>query len=47
MRKLRMLAAALLTALLLTAPAPADFNQGTLDGIIMITSGAPNAKGDM
>ncbi len=47
MRKLRMLAAALLTALLLTVPALADFNQGTLDGIIMITSGAPNAKGDM
>ena len=47
MRKLRMLAAALLTALLLTFPALADFNQGTLDGIIMITSGAPNAKGDM
>ncbi len=47
MRKLRILAAALLTALLLTVPALADFNQGTLDGIIMITSGAPNAKGDM
>lgn len=47
MRKLRMLAAALLTALLLTVPALADFDQGTLDGIIMITSGAPNAKGSM
>lgn len=47
MRKLRVLAAALLTALLLTAPALADFDQGALDGIIMITSGAPNAKGDM
>lgn len=47
MKKLHMLSAAFLAALLLTVPALADFNQGALDGIIMITSGAPNAKGDM
>ena len=37
--KKRMACLVLLTALLLTAPALADFDQGALDGIIMITSG--------
>ena len=47
MRKLRVLAAALLTALLLTAPALADFDQNTLNGIVMITTGAPDKDGTM
>ena len=44
------IAAALLTALLLAAaalPAFADFNQDTLNGIVMITTGAPDKDGHM
>ena len=50
MRQIRKFAAALLTALLLTAaavPAFADFNRDTLDGIVMITTGAPDKDGHM
>ena len=44
------IAAALLTALLLAAaalPAFADFSQDTLNGIVMITTGAPDKDGHM
>ena len=44
------IAAALLAALLLAAaalPAFADFNQDTLNGIVMITTGAPDKDGHM
>lgn len=50
MRQIRKFAAVLLTALLLTAaavPALADFHQGALDGIVMITTGAPDKDGTM
>ncbi len=50
MRQIRKFAAVLLTALLLTAaavPALADFHQGALDGIVMITTGAPDRDGHM
>ena len=50
MKKWRNLAAALLAALMLclnTAPALADFDQSALDGIVMITTGAPDDSGTM
>ncbi len=50
MKKWRNLAAALLAALMLclnTAPALADFDQSALDGIVMITTGAPDDSGAM
>ena len=50
MKKWRNLAAALLAALMLclnTAPALADFDQSALDGIVMITTGAPDDGGAM
>lgn len=50
MKKIRRLMAALLTVLLLiltAAPALADFDRSTLDGIVMIVVGAPDADGKM
>ena len=50
MKKWRNLAAALLAALMLclnTAPALAGFDQSALDGIVMITTGAPDDSGTM
>lgn len=50
MKRVRIFAAALLAALIaMTAavPALADFDQSTLDGIVMITTGAPDDKGNM
>ena len=50
MRQIRKFAAVLLTALLLAAaalPAFADFSQDTLNGIVMITTGAPDKDGTM
>lgn len=48
MKKLRLFAAALLAAVLVGAmPASAAFDQGVLDGIVLIYSGAPDADGDM
>ena len=48
MKKLRFCAAALLAAVLAGAvPASAAFDQGVLDGIVLIYSGAPDADGDM
>ena len=44
------IAAALLAGLLLTVtalPVSADFNQETLNGIVMITTGAPDKDGNM
>ncbi len=50
MKKMRHLAAALLAALLLAVsavPAQAEFDRNALDGIVMITTGAPDADGKM
>ncbi len=48
MKKLRLFAAALLAAVLVGAvPASAAFDQGVLDGIVLIYSGAPDADGSM
>ena len=50
MKKMRHLSAALLAALLLAvsaAPAQAEFDRNALDGIVMITTGAPDADGKM
>ncbi len=50
MRRIRIFSAALLAALIaMTAavPALADFDQKALDGIVMITTGAPDAAGKM
>ena len=48
MKKLRLFAAALLAAVLVGAmPASAAFDQGVLDGIVLIYSGAPDTDGDM
>lgn len=50
MKRIRRAASALLAALVLgvtALPAFADFNQNTLDGIIMITTGAPDKDGHM
>nr|WP_325186700.1 trypsin-like peptidase domain-containing protein [uncultured Oscillibacter sp.] len=50
MKQVRIFAAALLAALIAmttAAPALADFDQSTLDGIVMITTGAPDDKGNM
>ena len=44
------IAAALLAGLLLTVtalPVSADFNRDSLDGIVMITTGAPDKEGNM
>lgn len=50
MRQIRKLAAAMLAVLLMFAaaiPACAEFDQDTLDGIVMITTGAPDKDGQM
>ena len=48
MKKFRVLAAALLAAFLVGAvPASAAFDQGVLDGIVLISSGAPDSTGEM
>lgn len=50
MKRVRIFAAALLAALIAATaavPALADFDQSTLDGIVMITTGAPDDKGNM
>lgn len=50
MKKIRNLAAALLAVLLLSlsaAPALAEFDRSTLDGIVLIVTGAPDADGKM
>lgn len=50
MKKLKNLAAALLAVLLLSlsaAPALAEFDRTTLDGIVLIATGAPDADGKM
>lgn len=50
MKRVRIFAAALLAAMIAmtaAAPALADFDQSTLDGIVMITTGAPDDKGNM
>ncbi len=47
MRKLAGIALAVLLAVSLSAPALAAFDQDTLDGIVMIRTGAPDADGTM
>ena len=48
MKKFRVLAAALLAAFLVGAvPASAAFDQSVLDGIVLISSGAPDSTGEM
>lgn len=48
MKKIRVLAAALLAAFLVGAvPASAAFDQSVLDGIVLISSGAPDSTGEM
>ena len=50
MKKMRHLAAVLLAAVLLAvsaAPAQAEFDRNALNGIVMITTGAPDADGKM
>ena len=50
MKNLRHFAATLLAAILVglcAAPASAAFDQGVLDGIVMIRAGAPDASGEM
>ena len=48
MKKFRVLAAALLAAFLVGAvPASAAFDQRVLDGIVLISSGAPERTGEM
>ena len=50
MKIMRKLAAALLAAVLaasLAVPSLAAFNQDTLNGIVMIRTGAPDEKGTM
>lgn len=50
MKRVRIFAAALLAAMIAitaAAPALADFDQSALDGIVMITTGAPDDKGNM
>lgn len=50
MKRVRIFAAALLAAMIAmtaAAPALADFDQNALDGIVMITTGAPDDKGNM